>query len=134
MNAPRSHVCFFMVFRLITAYPCTLLPTNRQALILEAVAKHKNFITASQLIKASLNCSATYCKKVKTINIQPTPLKAVSVLIGVNNFVSISVQLHYHRNFQKTHYPEISVQSPGSNRASASRLRRLFKRNRLCVL
>ena len=51
-----------------------------------------------------------------------------------NNFVSISVQLHYHRNFQKTHYPEISVQSPGSNRASASRLRRLFKRNLLCVL
>ena len=35
----------------------------------------------------------------------------------VNNFVSKSVQLHYHRNFQKTHYPEISVQSPGSNRA-----------------
>ena len=31
--------------------------------------------------------------------------------------MSISVQLHYHRNFQKTHYPEISVQSPGSNRA-----------------
>ena len=27
------------------------------------------------------------------------------------------MQLHYHRNFQKTHYPEISVQSPGSNRA-----------------
>ena len=53
---------------------------------------------------------------------------------GVNNFVSVSEQLHYHRNFQKTHYPKISVQSPGSNRASASRLRRLFKRNRLCVL
>ncbi len=51
-----------------------------------------------------------------------------------NNFVSTSVQLHCHRNFQKTHYPEISVQSPGSNRASASRLYRLFKRNRLCVL
>jgi|GEM_PF-6826634 len=44
------------------------------------------------------------------------------------------MQLHCHRNFQKTHYPEISVQSPGSNRASASRLQRLFKRNRLCVL
>ena len=53
---------------------------------------------------------------------------------GVNNFVSISVQLHCHRNFQKTHYPKISVQSPGSNRASASRLQWLFKRNRLCVL
>ena len=44
------------------------------------------------------------------------------------------MQLHCHRSFQKTHYPEISVQSPGSNRASASRLRRLLKRNRLCVL
>ena len=53
---------------------------------------------------------------------------------GVNNFVSLTVQLNYHWNFQKTHYPEISVQSPGSNRASASRLQRLFKRNRLCVL
>ena len=27
------------------------------------------------------------------------------------------MQLHCHRNFQKTHYPKISVQSPGSNRA-----------------
>ena len=44
------------------------------------------------------------------------------------------MQLHYHRNFQKTHCPKISVQSPGSDRASASRLQRLFKRNRLCVL
>ena len=45
------------------------------------------------------------------------------------------MQLHCHRNFQKTHYPEISaVQSPGSSRASASRLQRLFKHNRLCVL
>ena len=27
------------------------------------------------------------------------------------------MQLHYHRNFQKTYYPKISVQSPGSDRA-----------------
>ena len=27
------------------------------------------------------------------------------------------MQLNYHRNFQKTHYPKISVQSPGSDRA-----------------
>ena len=46
----------------------------------------------------------------------------ISIPISCNNFVSISVQLHCHRNFQKTHYPKISVQSPGSNRASASRL------------
>ena len=31
--------------------------------------------------------------------------------------MSVSIQLQYHRNFQKTHYPEISVQPPGSNRA-----------------
>ena len=31
--------------------------------------------------------------------------------------MSVSAQLYYHRNFQKTYYPEISVQSPGSNRA-----------------
>ena len=48
--------------------------------------------------------------------------------------MSVPVQLHCHRNFQKTHYPKISVQSPGSNGASASRLQRLFKHNRLCVL
>ena len=48
--------------------------------------------------------------------------------------MSVSLQLHCHRNFQKTYYPEISVQSPGSDRAPASRLYWLFKRNRLCVL
>ena len=88
------------------------------------------FFSLSNYIKITMR----HIKKCQNNKLQPTPLKTHPYRQGVNNFVSVSVQLHYHRNFQKTHYPEISVQSPGSNRASASRLRRLFKRNRLCVL
>ena len=86
MKAPRSHVCFlFMVFCLITAYPCILLPTNRQALILEAVAKHKNFITASQLIKASLKLQCNVLKKCQnneyTANTAENSIRADKLLI-----------------------------------------------------
>ena len=91
-------------------------------------------VTQFLSLSIALKLQCNTLKNIKTINISPTPLKTYPYRKGVNNFVSKSVQLHCHQNFQKTHYPKISVQSPGSNRASAPRLRRLFKRNRLCVL
>ena len=38
-------------------------------------------------------------------NISPTPLKHFLYRQGINIFVSIPVQLHWHLPFKKTHYP-----------------------------